>query len=154
MVVLMLIGLAIGMVDLNLGGNEERKARQYVDQTYRLLRFADESAALQGDLLGLQMETTIEGDIGLTWRRLRAGAWVPAEEPFVDGELPSSLQLELRIDDQPVQLAKKAQTPQVVFSGSGEISNFELRFAHQDRPIGLIAVDVTGDLVQADSYEP
>lgn len=154
MVVLMLIGLAIGMVNLNLGGNQERQARQFIDDSFRLLRYADENAALQGDLLGLQMETAIDGTLEMTWRRFRGGSWVPAEPPFVDQQLPEPLTFELRLDEQPVDLNKKAQTPQVVFSGSGEISNFEMRFALADTPMGLITVDVTGDLVQADSYEP
>ncbi|UTA47882.1 GspH/FimT family pseudopilin [Simiduia sp. 21SJ11W-1] len=154
MVVLLLVGLAIGMVDLNLGGNEERKARQYIDQSYRLLRYADESAALQSDMVGLQIEAAINGDRELRWYRLRGGAWVVADAPFVEDVMPENLQFELLIDEQPVDLAKEAETPQVVFSGSGEISNFEMRFALNDQPIGLITVDVTGDLVQADTYEP
>lgn len=154
MVVLMLIGLAIGMVDLNLGGNQERRVRQYIDQSYRLLRFADESAALQSDLVGLQFEAAIDGTVELRWYRLRGGAWIAADAPFVEDQLPENLAFELRIDDQPVDLAKAAETPQVVFSGSGEITNFEMRFALNEQPIGLITVDVTGDLVQADTYEP
>lgn len=154
MVVLLIIGLSIGMVDFNVGGSEERKAHQQIEQLYQLLRFADENAALQGDLIGVQFESAINGDLNLTWHRFRAGAWLPAEAPFEALTLPDYLTLELRIDAQPVDLTKDIKTPQVVFSGSGEITEFELRFDLADAPIGMITVDFTGDLVQADTYEP
>ncbi|GAB3043845.1 type II secretion system minor pseudopilin GspH [Simiduia litorea] len=162
MVVLLIIGLAIGMVNFNLGGSEERKVRQEIDRYYQLLRFADESAALQGDLIGLlfssqfdgQYSGQIEPTVTINWFRYRAGTWVPAEQPFSELTLPEGLALELRLDEEPVDITKEAETPQVIFSGSGEISNFEMRLSYQDAPIGYIAIDVTGDLVQADSYEP
>ena len=162
MVVLLIIGLAIGMVNFNLGGSEERKIRHEIDRFYQLLSYADENSALQGDLVGLlfsqefdsQDSAGSEPRTTINWFRFRAGTWVPAEEPFSEMTLPEALALELRLDEEPVDLMKEAETPQVIFSGSGEISNFELRFSYQNLPIGYIAIDVTGDLVQADSYEP
>lgn len=153
MVVLLLIGLAIGMVNLNLGGNEDRQARYFIDQLGLLLRYADENAALQGDLLGLQFNTETDGQLRMSWARNRDGAWLPAEPPFVVQPLPAFLELELRIDDQPVDLLKEAETPQVIFSGAGDITDFELRFRRNQQPMGFIAVDFTGDLVQADTWE-
>lgn len=153
MVVLLLIGLAIGMVNLNLGGSEDRQARYFVDQLAALLHYADENAALQGDLLGLQFNTETNGDLQLSWARNRGGDWLPAEPPFVTQTLPEFLALEVRVDDQPVDLLKEAKTPQVIFSGSGEMTDFELRFRRNEQPLGFIAVDFTGDLVQADTWE-
>ncbi|AFU99591.1 type II secretion system minor pseudopilin GspH [Simiduia agarivorans] len=154
MVVLLLVGLAIGMVNFNVGGNEERRARNDLDQLFQMLRYADENAALQGDLVGLQLSQTLQGTTRLEWKRFRGGNWLDAEAPFAASEIPEFVQLELRLDEQPVDLNKESQSPQVVFSGSGEISNFELRFSLADKPIRLMTVDFTGDLVQADEWEP
>lgn len=154
MVVLLLVGLAIGMVNLNVGGNEERRARNELDQVFQMLRYADENAALQGDLVGLQLAQTLEGTTQLEWKRFRGGSWLDAEAPFVAIEIPAFVQLELRLDEQPVDLTKESQSPQVVFSGSGEISNFEFRFTLADQPFRLMTVDFTGDLVQTDEWEP
>lgn len=154
MVVLLIIGLAIGMVNLNLGGSEERKVRAEIDNFYQLLRYADENSALQGDLVGLLFDGLSAPTMQISFFRYRAGNWIPAEAPFVAVSLPENLALELRLDEEPVDLSNESKTPQVIFSGSGEISNFEMRFSYADAPIGYIAVDITGDLVQADTFEP
>ena len=154
MVVLLLVGLAIGMVNLSVGGNEERRARNQLDQLYQMLRYADENAALQGDLVGVEFEQAIDGQLSLNWKRFRGGAWLDAEPPFEPVRLPEFVEIELRLDEQPVDLSQEFDSPQVVFSGSGEISNFELRVSLAEQQLRLITVDFTGDLVQADEWEP
>lgn len=153
MVVLLIIGLAIGMVNFSLGGNEARKARDQFEQLFQLLRYADEDAALQGDAVGLHLETSLRGELVLNWKRFRIGGWVDAQSPFEAITVPPYMQLELRIDDAPVNLQKEFESPQLVFSGSGEITPFELRLKVGDERAGMIAVDLTGDLIKADSYE-
>lgn len=54
-VVVVLIGIIIGMVSLNLGGDDDRAVRTESERLMLLVQAAQQAAILQGDLLLLQV---------------------------------------------------------------------------------------------------
>lgn len=123
MVVIVLIGVLISMVQISLGDNSPRYARQEADVLLRLMHGLREKAVLDGQEYGLRLAPD-----SYQLMRFDLERWQPLERPV---PMPDGVQLALTLDGQDQPLSSASATPHLLWLSSDESTAFEL---HLDSP--------------------
>ncbi|MDO7897883.1 type II secretion system minor pseudopilin GspH [Pseudomonas citrulli] len=118
MVVIVLMGIAAGMVSLAVGPNPAREARQQAGQFIRMVQQLRERAVLENEEYGLRIRVH-----GYQALRLDAQGWTPVATLQ---RLPDTLTLGLEQDGHAVALDDAPGAPQLLMLSSDEISPFRL----------------------------
>lgn len=141
LVVLVIIGIILTFAVLSIGdGGRRDRLEQEAKRIQATFTLAGEEAVLRsrefGVILQKQQYTFVAYD-GEVWQP------VADDSLFREYTLPESMELELIIDDLPVDLSpqtekkkgdEKGPTPQLLFFSSGERQPFELTVAYRDPP--------------------
>ena len=123
MVVIVVIGVLISVVQISLGDNRPRQARQEADVLLRLMHGLREKAVLDGQEYGLRLTPDSYQLMGFDRER-----WQPLERPV---HMPDGLVLALTLDGHAQPLSGTSPTPQLLWLSSDESTAFEL---HLDSP--------------------
>lgn len=134
LVVLMIIGIAISMATLSIGGDDATsRAEEEVEEFLLQARFVSEQSVLDYELVGLFWEPrTVEGSTRLRWcydwRRQRRNEWNPMGETLQGHCLPEDMQVEIRIEGEPWEYDPREEEPPpvLIFAPSGEATPYEM----------------------------
>lgn len=159
LVVLVVIGLAVGMVSLTITLDEPAAVvREESDGFVEKMRFALDDAIFSGETLGLYI---VPGDLQQPWRygwlRYRDRQWQMQTDVLALQRLPGWMMLELRVENEPVDLvqlsaANTQPQPVIAIYPSGEITPFVLRFYSSEHGVAdgvgrRVLLDSSGQLV-------
>lgn len=122
-VVLLVVTIILGMIGLNLGGDDQADVRQEAERLALLLRAAQEEAILQGQVLALELETRGYHFLHLS----REGTLEPltGDDVLRPRELPSGISISaVEVDGQADE-----ETAGIVIRPSGDIPSFTITFS-------------------------
>jgi general secretion pathway protein H len=162
MVVVVLIGLAIG-IGLTLDfSNSPQRLEQQAQHTANVTELMAQEAVLSGAILGLDIFTTVQDGAeftGMRWLRQDAESWVPADigetgdEKEVLFATDIGVQLEIashivvpedRRDLEIVAARAEQFSPEVLFLPSREITPFVLTLSGEDNIVSTVTTDIMG----------
>lgn len=134
LVVLMIVGIAIAMASLSVGGRDNATlAEEEAEEFMVSARFVSEQTVLNREVIGLFWEP--RADSGTTgqrwcyqWRRYRDDSWEEVTDFMEERCLPPELQLEIRVEGEEWEYDPRETTPQPVlaFYPSGEATPYEM----------------------------
>lgn len=159
MVVILILGLALGVVSLSVGGDDGASAAYKEAEDFMLTsNFVAEQTVLDSQIIGLFFEPRTAADsIDLQWcyrwQRRRDNTWqqIPS---LPERCLSTRLQIEMIVEGEPYEHDPDlTPTPPVlVFYPSGESTPFELAIFEaqggltEEDSVQRIAVDMMGDI--------
>lgn len=127
LVVVFIVGVIISFASLNLGGRSlEDQAHEEARRLNEIFRLARDDAALTGLELGW-----LTTEQGYRFLALSDQGWAPYGEhtPLRPRKLPQPFQLEVKVDDLPLETNPERVAPQVLFLSSGEITPFAVELS-------------------------
>lgn len=157
MVVVMIIGIAVAMASLSIGGDDSASQAEETTEQFMLeARFVSEQSVLNQEIIGLFWEPRTTG--GTTrqswcyhWQRYRDQTWGPVGENLSGDCLPEDFQLEVRAEGEEWQYDPRQdpQRPTLVFYPSGEATPYEMAIMPAqfgDTETQRVEVSMMGDL--------
>jgi general secretion pathway protein H len=127
MVVIVIIGVILSFATLSIGsGGLEQKLEQEAQRLASLLQLASQEAIMQSQEMGVSFEPhRYEFYIlqGQQWQKLTA-----SDNIFRPRTLPVGIQVEIRLEGEPIILNEVKNTPQLLILSSGEFIPFEIIF--------------------------
>ena len=157
MVVVMIIGIAVAMESLSIGGDDSAsRAEETTEQFMLEARFVSEQTVLNQEIIGLFWEPRTSA--GTTrqrwcyhWQRFRDQAWSPMGENLNGECLPEDFQVEVRSEGEQWQYDPRQdpQRPVLVFYPSGEATPYEMAIMpaqFDDNETQRVEVSMMGDL--------
>lgn len=169
MAVLVVVGLALGMIAVSIGhGGPEKQLYDKLDAFLTQSQFASDQAALSGDAFGLlveppqwQKEKNPEIDLQetgwrVTWKKLGQRGWEPVVG--LDAiELPENILLEISLSNKRWDWSKAIDkvTPIIAVNPTGEISPFviAIHFEQGREALAHVEVNKEGEIVWREAYE-
>lgn len=157
LVVLMILGLAIGMASLSINREDSQtQAQQAMEDLLLEARFVSEQAVLNREVMALFLvpdmaERSLEQQWCYRWQRRRDDSWQSVSEALEQKCLPPELELEARVEGEAWQYDPRETTeqPVLVFYPSGEATSFELAMIPNqldEAEIQRLEVTMMGDL--------
>jgi general secretion pathway protein H len=163
MVVILLIGLALGIgLTLDFGSSPQRLEQQ-TRQVANLTELLAQEAVLGGVILGLDFFTTTQSGTqttGIRWLRQEPEGWLPAdigeageqEELLFSGDVKVQLEVEATVlvpeEKQEVAAAmvddEQNFSPELLFLPSREITPFVLSLSGADNTVSKVSADIMG----------
>jgi general secretion pathway protein H len=174
MVVILLIGLALGVgLTLDFSSSPQRLEQQ-TQQVANITELLAQEAVLGGAILGLDFFTAVVDGIeatGMRWLQQEEESWVPADigELGEQGEVlfASDIEVELAVEatvlvpedkrELDVAFSDNAQkfSPELLFLPSREITPFILSLSSADKVVSKVSADIMGRVrVNADAPTP
>ncbi len=157
MVVVMIIGIAVAMASLSIGGDDSTsRAEESTEQFMLEARFVSEQTVLNQEIIGLFWEPRTPS--GTTrqrwcyhWQRYRDQAWSPMGENLSGECLPEDFQMEVRSEGEQWQYDPRQdpQRPVLVFYPSGEATPYEMAIIPErfgDNETQRVEVSMMGEL--------
>jgi general secretion pathway protein H len=135
MLVLLLVGIAMGMAGLQLGADAQRLANREAGLFLQLVQHARLQAVLEGRELGVRIDTRgyqLMAGAGRTWE---------VAGPRRD----TGLDLQLAIDGFPVMLARLDNAAHLVFASNDEYTPFSLSFHEAGTRLAEVLSDGLND---------
>lgn len=134
LVVLMIIGIAVAMASLSVGGDDGgSRAEEEADHFLLMTRFVSEQTVLDQEVLGLFWEPrsvsgTTQQQWCYRWERFRDQAWEATSDFLEERCLPEDMQLEVRVEGDEWQYDPRQDPPRpvLVFYPSGEATPYEM----------------------------
>ena len=147
LVVLLIFGLLVGFAVLAVGGTASRQMEQEARRLVELAGLARDESLLTGQARALGfsrdgyafLEQVFLDDERVTWVPLERAPLAPRSLARLD------LELRLRQQDRVVPLDDRADRPQVLFNGAGELTPFELDLRPDGAASSLLRVSGTRD---------
>ncbi len=147
LVVLLIFGLLVSFAVLAVGGTASRQMEQEARRLVELAGLARDESLLTGQARALGfsrdgyafLEQVFLDDERVTWVQLQRAPLLPRSLERV------GLELRLRQQDRVVPLDDRADRPQVVFNGAGELTPFELELRPEGAASSLLRVSGTRD---------
>jgi general secretion pathway protein H len=143
LLVLAVIGLAIGIVRFSLPGDEQLYSLEKGShQLFGRMELANEEAVLRNRILGLRFYTIDSyGELRTAYQWLihREQSWdvLADDKVFADNRLPNKLLLQAEREGEPILVEKPLEeeilTPDLVFAGTGEGVPFFIKLSMLDR---------------------
>lgn len=160
MVVVLIMGLGLGLVALSVGRDGSTMARDEAEQFMLRADFVAEQVVLNSEVIGLFVEprdviNSSDYQWCYRWQRLRNNSWEELSDALEERCLPSALQVEMVVENEPYEYDPEVDTPTpvVVFYPSGESTVFELAIYDADQrltgtqdAIQRIEIDMMGTL--------
>ena len=157
LVVLFILGLAIGMASLSINRDDSQtQAQQAMENLLLEARFVSEQAVLNREVMGLFLVPNMEDESlelqwCYRWQRRRDDAWQNVTEALAQKCLSSELELEARVEGEAWQYDPRETTeqPVLVFYPSGEATSLELALIPNqldEAEIQRLEVTMMGDL--------
>lgn len=137
MVVVVLIGVLASIVQITVGDNAGRHARQETDLLLRLMLGTRERAVLDVQEYGVRLEPD-----AYQLMRLEGDRWQPVETRV---QLPEGLELKLALEGRDQPLTGFAGTPQLLWLSSDETTAFSLHFDSPEQRWSSIESDGLAD---------
>ncbi len=157
MVVVMIIGFAVAMVSLSVGGDDSAsRAEENTEQFMLEARFVSEQTVLNQEIIGLFWEPRTPS--GTTrqrwcyhWQQYRDQAWSPMGENLSGNCLPEDFEMEVRSEGEQWQYDPRQdpQRPVLVFYPSGEATPYEMAIIPEsfgDSETQRVEVSMMGEL--------
>lgn len=128
LVVLLIFGLLVSFAVLSVGGSASRQMEQEARRLVELAALARDESLLTGQVRALGfsrdgyafLEQIFLDDASVTWVALNRAPLQPRSTERL------GLRLHLRQDGRVVPLDDRADQPQILFNGAGELTPFEL----------------------------
>jgi general secretion pathway protein H len=163
MVVILLIGLALGIgLTLDFGSSPQRLEQQ-TRQVANLTELLAQEAVLSGVILGLDFFTTTQSGTqttGIRWLRQEPEGWLPAdigeageqEELLFSGDVEVQLEVEatVLVPEEKQELAaamvddEQNFSPELLFLPSREMTPFILSLSGADNTVSKVSADIMG----------
>lgn len=144
LVVMLILGLVAGFAVLAVGSSPARQMEQEARRLVELAGLARDESLLTGEMRALGFSRNGYAFLQQVFLDDERLTWVPLERPPLEPRSVERLGLELRLRQQGrvVPLDDRADRPQVLFNGAGELTPFDLEL----RPAGAAraALRVTG----------
>lgn len=156
LVVLFIIGMAIGMASLSMRAGGASELQDEAEHFLLSARFVSEQAILNREIIGLfvepeRMEDSIDTRWCYEWRRYLDQSWQPASDYLEQHCLPVDVQLEMVVEGEPYEYDPRETSPKPVlaFYPGGEATPFEMAllpegFADDDEQVQRIEIDLMG----------
>ncbi len=134
LVVMMVIGIAISMATLSIGGDDSAsRAEEEIEEFMLQARFVSEQAVLDYELIGLFWTPRTPGDSTrqrwcYEWRQQRYQEWNPVSDALEERCLPEDMQLEVRVEGEEWEYDPQDEEPSpvLIFAPSGEATAYEM----------------------------
>ncbi|WP_347332655.1 prepilin-type N-terminal cleavage/methylation domain-containing protein [Marinimicrobium locisalis] len=134
LVVMMIIGIAISMATLSIGGDDSTsRAEEEVEEFMLQAKFVSEQTVLDYKMIGLFWTPRTPGDSTrqrwcYDWRQQRQGEWNPVGEALEGRCLPEDMQLEIRVEGEEWEYDPREEEPApvLIFAPSGEATAYEM----------------------------
>ena len=128
LVVLLILGLVAGFAVLSVGGTASRQMEQEARRFVELAGLARDEALLTGQVRALGFSRDGYAFLQQVFLDDERLTWLPLERAPLQPRSMQRLGLELRLrqDGRLVPLDDRADQPQVLFNGAGELTPFEL----------------------------
>ena len=152
LVVILIIGIALSLVVIRIGGDQiEDELEREGLRLQRLIVLASEEAVLQSQELGLQFQSD-----GYQFLVYQGDGWLPiaGDAIFRQREMPPGVELELELEGRSVILDGSEDKPQIMILSSGELSPFKLDLHAADAPlkyqlVGHFSGNIENRLIEA-----
>jgi prepilin-type N-terminal cleavage/methylation domain-containing protein len=143
LVVMAIAALLVSTVAFSLGreSDADGQALDIAEDVTQLIGIASNRAVVMAQPLGMHLrapENMADSGWQIEWSRWRNGQWQIDDDMQLQAELPQSLQLELWVEEQPVDLARRAlqsrdelNEPVLVMYPTGETTSFTLQLSVQ-----------------------
>jgi general secretion pathway protein H len=128
LVVLLIFGLLAGFAVLSVGGSASRQMEQEARRLVELAGLARDEALLTGQARALGFSSNGYAFLQQVFLDDERVTWVPLDRAPLEPRSVERLGLELRLrqDGRLIPLDDRADRPQVLFNGAGELTPFEL----------------------------
>ena len=147
LVVLLIFGLLVGFAVLAVGGTASRQMEQEARRLVELAGLARDESLLTGQARALGFSRDGYAFLEQVFLDDERVTWVPLERAPLNPRSLARLGLELRLrqEDRAVPLDDRADRPQVLFNGAGELTPFELELRPDGAASSLLRVSGTRD---------
>jgi general secretion pathway protein H len=147
LVVLLIFGLLVSFAVLAVGGTASRQMEQEARRLVELAGLARDESLLTGQARALAFSRDGYAFLEQVFLDDERVTWVPLERaPLAPRSLARvGLELRLRQQDRVVPLDDRAERPQVLFNGAGELTPFELELRPDGAASSLLRVSGTRD---------
>ena len=135
LVVVVIVGIVFTFIQLNLGQNQSRQVEAEARRLFRLMQLASEESVLESKEMGLRLSDT-EYNFFIWNADNRSWAPITEDKVFHPESFDPDTEVALFMEGDAVKMAsdpnsekendEEANSPQILFLSSGEISPFQL----------------------------
>jgi general secretion pathway protein H len=146
LVVLLVIGIALGMASISNYSAEEPLSNS-LERLMKEANFATQDSVLSGEAIGLVVQPVGDG-WRYYWQRYRDDHWIDEEGALSGRRLDASIQLSLYVEGLPVTIDQKSldqnsrdqktSVPLLVYFPSGDSTDVDIVFKKGDERLTLL----------------